>query len=242
MKQASRSCTSGEELLLHGEKGRGTVKTQPESAFWIGPHWVGHWALVDNRCACNWRIYSQRILVHSQKVPFGGARITKYIPASKPCVTDVLCDWQNNPPPKKMCVIILGPMVWHLHPFSLGGFILRPCLAARALLTITMLACFWVWIKALGLGSGTDKVPQRTFTTEILMNHSWCSRVILLALCYAGSGLPQGLLEETSSTSLKLSKKWGFRENPEMGLKWVKRWVLTHFCPPKPTFGPISAH
>ena len=37
----------------------------------------------------------------------------------------------------------------------------------------------------------------------------------------------------------------GFRESPEMGLKWVEKWVLTHFDPLLhfwPTFGPISAH
>ena len=46
---------------------------------------------------------------------------------------------------------------------------------------------------------------------------------------YAGSGLPQGPFWKTISSPLKLGKKWGFRENPEMGLKWVEKWVFDAF-------------
>ena len=52
-------------------------------------------------------------------------------------------------------------------------------------------------------------------------------------LSYAGSGLPQAPFRKTISTPLKLGKKWGFRENPEMGFD-----PLLH---PKTHFGPTFA-
>ena len=36
-------------------------------------------------------------LVHSQKVPYEGAQLHKNIPARKPCVTEVLCNWKFIP-------------------------------------------------------------------------------------------------------------------------------------------------
>ena len=55
--------------------------------------------LLCNRCACNWEIDSQRILVctwRSQKVPSGSARITQTIPVRKSYATDVLRNWETN--------------------------------------------------------------------------------------------------------------------------------------------------
>ena len=71
---------------------------------------------------------------------------------------------------------------------------------------------------------------------------------------YAGSRLLQGHLQKTFSTPLKLAKKVAFRENPEMGLKWVtsglrptfdpffhpKTHFWTHFSPfTKPILNPL---
>ena len=49
------------------------------------------------------------------KVP----EIHRTIPARKPCVTDVLCNWEFNSQTIRMCVcvIILGPIVHFGHLF-----------------------------------------------------------------------------------------------------------------------------
>ena len=40
----------------------------------------------------------------SHKVPYEGAQLHKRIPARKPCVTDVLCNWEIISEMIKMCV------------------------------------------------------------------------------------------------------------------------------------------
>ena len=55
-------------------------------------------------------------------------------------------------------------------------------------------------------------------------------------------GLPQGRFEKTISTPLQLGQKWGFRENPEMGLKGAKVGFdpfLPTFAPKNPLFDPL---
>ena len=49
---------------------------------------------------CNWHVRRKHLMeLHTR------------IPAIKPCVTDVLCNWEINSQMLKMCVIILGPIV-----------------------------------------------------------------------------------------------------------------------------------
>ena len=55
------------------------------------------------------------------KVPYEGAKLHKKIPARKPCVTDVLCNWEiNTKMIKNMCLIILGPIVVTLFHAGFG--------------------------------------------------------------------------------------------------------------------------
>ena len=64
------------------------------------------------------------------------------------------------------------------------------------------------------------------FSPVFILKSRTCRGNFVLQRChpYAGSGLPQGLLQKTSSTPppLNWAKRWGFRENPEMGLKWAR--------------------
>ena len=72
--------------------------------------------LLCNRCVCNWKINSQRILLcnwHLQKVPHGSALITQKNSCQKAlcnrCPVQLGNYFPNN---KNVCVIILGPIVW----------------------------------------------------------------------------------------------------------------------------------
>ena len=76
--------------------------------------------LLCNRCACNRKMNSHRILVCTwradRKYLIEGAQLHKRIPARKPCVTDVLCKWDspesNSRIGKCVCVNMLGPMAF----------------------------------------------------------------------------------------------------------------------------------
>ena len=77
--------------------------------------------------------------------------------------------------------------------------------------------------------------------------YSWSRGIAtMVSLCWVRTA--SGPFLENNFHPLKLGKKWGFREHPDMGFKWVQKWVLTHFDPLLhekthfwPTFGPISA-
>ena len=49
--------------------------------------------------------------------------LRKIIPARKPCVADVLCNWEMNIPKEKICVVILGPIVMCPDPTQINA----PC-------------------------------------------------------------------------------------------------------------------
>ena len=65
-------------------------------------------------CACDWKMNSQTLNVCNwrfhRKQLMKGPELHKIIPARKPCVTDVLCNWAIDSQIIEMCVIILGPI------------------------------------------------------------------------------------------------------------------------------------
>ena len=71
--------------------------------------------LLCDRCACNWKINSQRILVCDcrihRKYLIEAPELHKRSPARKPCVTDVLCNWELDSQAIKTRELIFGPLV-----------------------------------------------------------------------------------------------------------------------------------
>ena len=68
-------------------------------------------------CVCNRKSTSQTINVCNwpvhRKCVMEALELHKRTPARKPCVTDVLCNWEMNPQIiKYVCVLILGPTVY----------------------------------------------------------------------------------------------------------------------------------